>query len=200
MKSDYQKFFPNGFTLETPRVLLRLMKQDDFEFFVPLAKENEVWKYFTKDLSDENELEKWVQKVLGERDREMSVPFTVIDKHTNEICGSYSYVNISFYHKCIEIGSVWLGKPFAGTGINRAAFFALLSYAFEVMKMERVELRADNQHERGKAAFLKAGMIPEGVLRSNRVVHGNRRRDTLYFSILKAEWEERKLHFYPEML
>jgi N-acetyltransferase len=68
------------------------------------------------------------------------------------------------------------------------------------MKMERVEVRVDNLNERAKAAYLKAGMIPEGILRSVDVVHGTRRRDVLYLSILRDEWEERKFHFYPEML
>ena len=200
MKSEYQQFFPDGFTLETPRVLLRLIKPEDFDIFLPLAKDRQIWTYWTKDLSDEAALKSWVEKVLNERVQEIRVPFTVIDKHTYEICGSTSFVNISFYHKRLEIGSVWLGTPFIGTGVNREVNFALLSYAFEVMKMERVELRVDNQNERAKAAFLKAGMIPEAVLRSNMLVHGNRRRDTLYLSILRGEWEERKLHFYPEML
>lgn len=200
MKSEYQQFFPDGFTLETPRVLLRLIKPDDFDSFLPLAKDRHIWTYWTKDLSDETALKTWVEKVLNERAQEIRVPFTVIDKHTYEICGSTSFVNISFYHKRLEIGSVWLGTPFLGTGVNREVNFALLSYSFEVMKIERVELRVDNQNERAKAAFLKAGMIPEGVLRSNMLVHGNRRRDTLYFSILRGEWAERKLHFYPEML
>jgi N-acetyltransferase len=200
VKSEYQQYFPDGFTLETPRILLRLVKPEDFNIFLPLAADRQIWTYWTKDISDEAALRSWIEKVLNERAQQIRVPFTVIDKHTYEICGSISFVNISFYHKVLEIGSVWLGTSFMGTGINREVFFALLSYSFEVMKMERVELRVDNQNERGKAAFLKAGMIPEGVLRSNQLVHGNRRRDTLYFSVLRSEWQERKMHFYPEML
>lgn len=200
MKSEYQQFFPDGFTLETPRVLLRLVKPEDYEYFLPLAKDKEIWTYFSRDLSDENELKKWMDKLFKEREQEIRMPFTVIDKDTYEICGSASFTHISFYNKRLEIGSVWLGKAFIGTGINRQTGFALLSYAFEVMKMERVEMRVDNKNDRAKAAFLKTGMIPEGVLRSDTVVHGNRRRDTLYFSILRSEWEERKEHFFPEMI
>jgi RimJ/RimL family protein N-acetyltransferase len=200
LKSEYQQFFPDSFTLETPRVLLRLVTPEDYGSFLALAKEKEIWAYFSKDLSDESELQKWMNKLFRERAQEIRMPFTVIDKHTHEICGSASFVGISFYNKCIEIGSVWLGKPFVGTGIMREAGFALLSYAFEVMRMERVEVRVDNLNERAKSAFLKIGMIPEGVLRSNTIVHGNRRRDTLYFSMLRGEWQERKEHFFPEMI
>jgi RimJ/RimL family protein N-acetyltransferase len=84
--------------------------------------------------------------------------------------------------------------------VNRQAKFALLCFAFEVMKMERVEIKTDNLNERSKAALLKVGMKPEGILRSHMLMHGNRRRDTIYFSIIRSEWEERKMSFFPEMI
>ena len=200
MSSDYIKFFPDHFTLETPRVLLRLMTLADYEAFLPLAKDKEIWKYFPQDLSDEQELSTWMQKLFSEREAGVRMPFTVIDKHSNEIVGSTSYLNISFYDKRLEIGSTWLGTSFIGTGVNRQAKFALLSFAFEVMKMERVEIKTDNLNERSKAALLKVGMKPEGILRSHMLMHGNRRRDTIYFSIIRSEWEERKMNFFPEMI
>jgi N-acetyltransferase len=199
-KSAYQRFFPEGFTLETPRVLLRLIKPEDYEVFKTLAKPREIWTYFSKDLGDEAELRKWFDSLFTERAAETRMPFTVIDKHTNEICGSTSYLNISWFDNRLEIGSTWLGTSFMGTGVNRPAKFALLSYAFEVMKIDRVEVKTDNLNERSKAALLKVGMIPEGVLRSHMQVHSNRRRDTLYFSIIRGEWEERKQHFFPDMI
>ena len=200
IKTEYQKFFPDHFTLETPRVLLRLVTTQDYEAFLPLTKNKEIWRYFTKDLSDEQELSSWMQKLFSEREEGIRMPFTIIDKHSNEIAGSTSFLNISFYDKRLEIGSTWLGTSFIGTGLNREAKFALLSFAFEVMKMERVEIKTDNLNERSKAALLKVGMKPEGVLRSHMLVHSDRRRDTLYFSIIRSEWEERKIHFFPEML
>jgi RimJ/RimL family protein N-acetyltransferase len=199
-KTEYQKFFPDHFTLETPRVLLRLMTPGDYEAFLPLAKDKEIWRYFPQDLSNEQELSIWMQNLFSEREAGLRMPFTVIDKHTNEIVGCTSYLNISIYDKRLEIGSTWLGTSFIGTGVNRQAKFALLSFAFEVMKMERVEIKTDNLNERSKAALLKVGMKPEGVLRSHMLMHDNRRRDSIYFSILRSEWEERKMNFFPEMI
>lgn len=200
IKSEYQKFFPDHFTLETTRVLLRLMTPQDHEAFLPLSKDREIWKYFTKDLSAEQELTDWMQQLYNERTQETRMPFTVIDKHSNEVCGCTSFLNISFFDKRLEIGSTWLGTSFIGTGVNRQAKFVLLSFAFEVMKMERVEVKTDNLNERSKAALLKVGMKPEGVFRSHMLMHDGRRRDSIYFSMLRSEWQERKVHFFPEML
>lgn len=198
--SEYQRFFPDSFELETPRVLLRLLQPGDYDVLQPLTQSKDTWKYFTKDLSDPQELRVWIAELLQERQQEKRMPFVIIDKDTREVCGSTSYLNISFYDKRLEIGSSWLGPAFIGMGVNKQAKFALLSYAFGVMKMERVEIKTDNLNERAKAALLKVGMIPEGILRSHMQMHSNRRRDTIFFSILKDEWEERRASFFPEML
>jgi len=68
------------------------------------------------------------------------------------------------------------------------------------MKLERVEVKTDNLNERAKAALLKIGMRPEGILRSHMQMHSNRRRDTIYFSILKDEWEEVKTLFFGSLI
>lgn len=195
----YEQFFPQTFVLETPRVTLRLLQPEDYDHLLPLAASKDTWKYFTKDLSDPEELRSWIYVALEERAEHKRMPFTVIDKDSNEICGSTSFGNISFYDSRIEIGWSWLGPQHLGTGVNRNAKFALLSYAFEVMKLERVEIKTDNLNERAKAALLKVGMIPEGVLRSHMQMHSNRRRDSIYFSMLKHEWAERKFQFFPDM-
>ena len=198
--SEYQRFFPDSFELETPRVLLRLLQSSDFDTLYPLAQSKDTWKYFVQELNDPRELRNWIASLLQEREQGKRMPFVIIDKDTKEVCGSTSYLNISFFDKRLEIGSSWLGPEYVGIGVNKQAKFALLSYAFGVMKMERVEIKTDNLNERAKAALLKVGMIPEGILRSHMQMHSNRRRDSIYYSILKGEWEQRRASFFPEML
>jgi len=197
---EFNRFFPDDFALETPRVIMRPLVKDDEHAFLPLVKSANIWKFFNKDLHTETELTSWVDSAIAERTEGKRMPFTIIDKSSKEICGSSSYGSISFYDKRIEIGWSWLGEAFMGTGVNKQAKFALLSYAFEVMKMERVEVKTDNLNERAKAALIKVGMKPEGILRSHTLMHSNRRRDTIYFSIIREEWKERKEDFFPELL
>jgi N-acetyltransferase len=199
-KSEYGSYFPSTFTLETPRVLMRLLAPEDFKQLSALAKDKSIWNWFVQDLSDEAAMKHWIDDLLKERAQEKRMPFTVIDKDGYTVCGSTSYLNISFFDRRLEIGSSWLGTEFIGTGVNRHAKFALLCYAFEVMKMERVEVKTDNENERAKAALLKVGMKPEGVLRSHMQMHSGRRRDSIYFSIIKDEWPERKASFFSDLV
>lgn len=196
----YKKFFPATFVLETPRVVLRLITREDLPVLLKLAQDQNIWKYFTKELSNENELSAWIDEALADREQGKRMPFIIIDKDTKSVCGSTSMGNISFPDKRVEIGWSWLGTEYMGTGVNRHAKFALLSYAFEAMKMERVEVKTDNLNERAKAALVKIGMKPEGVLRSHMQMHSNRRRDSIYYSILKDEWQEVKEQYFNELL
>lgn len=198
--AEYKKFFPPSFSLETPRVILRLLDPADIAHLSILTKDKEIWKYFTKDLSEDSSLEQWIAEALAERGAGKRMPFTILDKDAKTICGSTSYGNISFFDKRVEIGWSWLGTEYIGTGVNRHSKFALLSFAFEVMKMERVEVKTDNLNERAKAALLKIGMKPEGVLRSHMQMHSNRRRDSIYYSILKEEWGDVKALFFGDLV
>jgi len=200
MQTPYEQYFGDGFQLETNRVILRMMKPDDIDALRALTLDQDTWTWFNADLSIPGELEKWMEEAFRERQNQVRMPMVVIDKDTGEIGGCTSYGNISFPHSRIEIGWTWLGPGYLGMGVNRQAKFALLSFAFEAMKMERVEIKTDVLNERSRAAILKIGMIPEGVLRSHTVMHGNRRRDTMYFSILRSEWPERRQSFFSDMV
>ncbi|MBL7697280.1 MAG: GNAT family N-acetyltransferase [Chitinophagaceae bacterium] len=196
----FQKFFPEDFSIETLRAIIRPMKPGDYEAFVSLQRTADTFKYFTKDISIDSELKQWVDDALREKAEGKRMPFTITDRDTNEICGSMSYGNISFFDQRVEIGWSWLANNYIGMGVNMPVKFALLSYAFEVMKMERVEAKTDFLNERAKAGLLKIGMIPEGVLRSHMLMPDGRRRDSAYYSILRDEWPERKKIFFSHLL
>lgn len=198
--NEFDRFFGRGLELETPRVLLRKMKAEDLEEFKELITDENTWKYFSKDLSQPAEMESWINEALHSYDQKTRVPFTIIEIDTGRICGTTSYGNISFYDKRIEIGWTWLGNEFIGSSINRHAKFSLLSFAFEAMGMERVEIKTDNLNERAKAALIKVGMKPEGVLRSHMQMHSDRRRDSIYFGMIREEWEERKMSFFSDLM
>ena len=127
------------------------------------------------------------------------MPFVIIEKDNNTICGCTSFGNISFYDKRIEIGWTWLGTPFMGTGINHHAKFVLLSYAFDALRFERMEIKTDNLNERAKKALVHIGATDEGVLRSHMLMPHGRRRDTIYYSIFKNEWETVKMLYFGDL-
>ena len=200
MQKEYSQFFPASLVLETPRVALRLMQLTDIDALFAIAGPEVIWKYFTFKLNNKETLQQWMEAALQERSESKRMPFVIIDKDTHTVCGCTSFGNISFYDKRIEIGWTWLGTASMGTGINHHAKFVLLSYAFDVLQFERVEIKTDNLNERAKKALVHIGAAEEGVLRSHMLMPHGRRRDSVYYSILKEDWETVKMLYFGDLV
>jgi RimJ/RimL family protein N-acetyltransferase len=54
--------------------------------------------------------------------------------------------------------------------------------------MNRVQLKTDARNERSQAAIARLGAQREGVLRQHMVMPDGYVRDSVMFSIIKAEW------------
>lgn len=172
-------------TLENEKVLLRPMTRQDFPQLQALASDPEMWIYFTYDLSIPEEFEKWAKPhFLHER-----LQFTVIEKSTGNVVGATAFGNFSPRDERIEIGWTWLGKDFRGIGINQSMKKLMLDYCFGKLKMKRVEIKTDVLNMPARMALVKLGAVEEGILRSHTLLTHNRRRDTIYYSVIEGEWE-----------
>jgi len=178
--------------LQTGNILLRPTIVEDIAGFAGLTTDKTMWIYFTNDLSDKTELENWVNDALIQKDNKTRLPFTIIDKKTNNLIGSTSFGNISYRDKRIEIGWTWLGKNFWGKGVNDEVKHLMFRYCFENLDFVRVECKTDVLNIPARKALTRMNMTEEGILRSHTLMTNNRRRDTIYYSILKTEWPEIK--------
>jgi len=175
-------------TLENDTIFLRPLVQDDLVELLPLTGAPNMWMYYTHDLSTITGITEWAQPAfLKER-----LQFVVIDKETDLLIGSSAFGNISVRDARLEIGWTWLGINYQGKGINHQVKQLMLGYCFDVMNLERVEFKTDVLNSQARKALRNIGAIEEGVLRSHTLMTKNRRRDTLYFSILKKEWPQVK--------
>jgi RimJ/RimL family protein N-acetyltransferase len=85
-----------------------------------------------------------------------------------------------------EIGFA-LTPPMWGTGLFRVAGGLLCRFAFEVMKLHRLEMRVAVQNTRAQVAVYKLGATPEGVLRDSFIKDG-RHYDSVMFRLLRPEF------------
>ncbi|HVZ58121.1 MAG TPA: GNAT family N-acetyltransferase [Chitinophagaceae bacterium] len=192
---------PAGLTLETPLVRLRPLARADESPFLALAQDDEsMWEYFTLNLADPDQLRRWMDQALADQAAGTRRPFTILEKASGRIAGSMSLGNISFPDQRLEIGWSWLGKDFRSTGINRHAKFALMRYAFDELGFERVEFKTDVLNLRARKGLEKIGGIAEGVLRSHMAMWNNRRRTSIYYSVLREEWPEHKRTRFKDLV
>jgi len=190
---------PADLTLQTNKVILRPLEENDFIAFFELAQDEDAWNYFTLNLADKDHLRTWMNQAFTDKAANTRRPFTIIEKSSNRIAGSMSMGNISMHDLRLEIGWSWLGKNFRGTDVNRHAKYAMMKYAFDVLNFERVEFKTDVLNTRARKGLQKIGGQEEGILRSHMTMWNNRRRDSIYYSVLKSEWPALKQTLFKDI-
>jgi N-acetyltransferase len=192
--------FEKDLLLQNDHVLLRPLREQDLEQLQTIVFEEDTWRWTVTKITTQQDLENWVQAGISDRQKKQRFTFVIVDKATGKLAGSTAFGNISVVDKRLEIGWTWLAKDYRGTGLNRHCKFLLLQYAFDVLSYERVELKTDVLNLRSRQAMRKIGATEEGILRSHTLMHDGRRRDTIYYSILRPEWEQIRNTVFKELV
>ena len=110
------------------------------------------------------------------------------------VVGWSCYLDVSVRDARCEIGGTSYAVPVWGTKVNPEAKLLLLTYAFEVLQMGRVQLKTDIRNQRSQRAIAGIGATYEGVLRRfNRRADGTV-RDSVLFSVTAEEWPQVQAH------
>jgi len=179
-------------TVEVPVLFGRFVRLE------PLAEEHRdglraagdddrVWEYLTV-LGRGAEFDRWFDEALIQRDVGKRVPFAVRLLATGELVGSTGYFDPQPAHKRIEIGWTWYRPDQWATAVNPECKLLLLSHAFGVLGVNRVQFFTDLLNTRSQAAIAKLGAVREGVLRCHAITRGGRVRDSVVFAIVAADW------------
>jgi RimJ/RimL family protein N-acetyltransferase len=182
--------------LENEVVRLRRLSAEDRSDYAKIAFDPAIWEYFVSPIYNEKDLDAFIEQADRDLAAGTRVVFSIIEKRSSHVAGSTAFGNIVPRERRLEIGWSWLGRDFQGTGVNRAAKQLLLDHAFDVLACERVEFKTDILNVRARRALKGIGATEEGTLRSFNYMPGGRRRDAVYYSILKSEWPKvRAEHF-----
>jgi RimJ/RimL family protein N-acetyltransferase len=182
--------------LSNSRVELRRITITDRSAFERIVFDPEIWRYFVARVDTPGDLDGFLETAIQDTLNGTRSVFAIIDQASGEVVGSTAYGNLAPLERRLEIGWSWLSAGARRTGINRAAKLTLLDHAFDVLECERVEFKTDVLNEPARAGLLGIGATEEGVLRSFNYMPGGRRRDVVYYSILRHEWPRlRSKHF-----
>jgi RimJ/RimL family protein N-acetyltransferase len=182
--------FIENIILENNRVRIEPLSHIHFNDLLPIAINHpNLLQYSPSPFGSSDLLEDNIKKAIKSRTDKQRYPFAIFDKLNNRFVGSTSFGNISTKDKRLEIGWTWIDKNSQGTRLNKYCKHLMLSYAFENLRMERIEFKTDNRNIQSKKAIEKIGGTFEGILRSHTLMLDGHRRDTAYYSILKNEWD-----------
>jgi ribosomal-protein-serine acetyltransferase len=107
--------------------------------------------------------------------------------HEQKVCGLIGFKGMDKLNKKLEIG-YWLAENKQGKGIMRRACHTMIAYAFEKLRMNRVEIRVGVGNERSQKIPQKLGFTLEGVQRHGEFLNDHF-HDLEVYSLLRSEFK-----------
>lgn len=109
-----------------------------------------------------------------------------------EFCGMVSYNAISRVNHIGFVG-YWLSTAFRGRGIMRDSVRALVSFGFQNLSLNRVEIHVAVENFPSKRIPEALGFKSEGIMRQAGYLYG-RYEDVILFAMLRSEWTSATSH------
>ena len=147
----------------------------------------DLWRFANVNL-DGADFNVWIDHRLSEIARTDEVTWAVFDKASGAFVGSTSYLAVVLAHKRLEIGWTWYAKSVWAGAVNPSCKRMLFAHGFDVLGLNRIELKADARNQRSCRAMERFGATFEGIHRSHMVRPDGRLRDTAWFSVIREEW------------
>jgi N-acetyltransferase len=110
---------------------------------------------------------------------------------TDAVAGRVLFHGVQETQRWLTIGTL-LMPHFWGGLVNPECKLLLMTRAFEVLGVNRVQFMVHSRNGRSNAALQKMGAVREGVLRAYLVDANGSAQDIVMHSVLRHEWPEVK--------
>jgi len=179
--------------LETKRLILREWNEDDVDDLVDGLNNIEVSKWlayiphpFTKEHA-----ERWIRhcRQIAEKGMDRtSFEFAIELKSEKKVIGGTSMSNINRIHGTAG-GGIWINAKYHGHGYGTEAFGKRIEFAFDVLKLRRLENGFFAGNEASARMQEKLGYKIEGLRRKAYVCMADGEvKDEYITGLLKEEW------------
>lgn len=187
------KLDPQPVTLTGNLVRLEPLTMKHAEGVYAAAADEAIWRYLPRPgFRSLLDAEGWIGEALAGQEKGQQIPFAVVDRETDKVAGSTSFLDIDRNHRTLEIGWTWYGTAWQRTGVNTECKYLLMRHAFEDLSARRVSLKTDHRNARSRQAILRLGAVEEGTWRNHRIAWDGEDRHSVFFSVIDSEWPDVK--------
>ncbi len=174
------------------RVTLRPMRASDSHAIFEARGDDATWRYMPTAVRSEADADRLVEEALAAKAAGSSYPFVIVDRSQSRVVGSTRYLDLAPAHRSLEIGYTWIEPSVRRSSVNTECKLLLLEHAFEELDCIRVQIKTDARNELSRRAIKCIGFVKEGILRSHRILADGFVRDSVYYSLIREEWEKTK--------
>jgi RimJ/RimL family protein N-acetyltransferase len=182
--------FPDAF--ETERLLIRAPRPGDGHALTEAVIESmnhlRPWMPWAQRAPTVEENEANVRRGAARWAKREDLWLMLIRKADGRWIGGSGLHRIDWDVPRFEIG-YWVRASEEGRGYITEAVRGITDFAFGTLGAQRVEIRCDSLNTRSAAVPRRCGYTLEGRLRHDSCAADGELRDTLIFSMIRAEWE-----------
>jgi RimJ/RimL family protein N-acetyltransferase len=173
-------------TLSGRRVVLRELRTTDAESLVALLTTADVMRFISSPPTNVEGFKAFIAWTQAQRSAGTYACYAVTLKAHDTAIGIFQVRATEPRFQTAEWGFA-LGELFWGTGLFEEAADLVLDFAFQTLRVHRLEARAAVKNGRGNGALRKVGAVQEGVLRKS-FLKDNEYLDQALFAILEDDW------------
>ena len=167
-------------------ITLRELRLSDAASLHQLLTTAEVSRFISPPPSTVEGFARFIAWAQRERAAGHYVCFAIVPEGSQTAVGLFQIREVDQNFVTAEWGFA-LAQPFWGTGIFAAAARAVVSFAFDTLKVHRLEARSSVENGRGNGALQKIGAVREASLRKSFLKDG-RYHDQNLWAITAEEW------------
>jgi N-acetyltransferase len=164
------------------------------EALMAAAADGSLWELWFTAVPEPEKAGAYIADALSGQQAGAMLPWAVRELTTGAIVGSTRYHDIAPQIDRVEIGYTWYAKRWQRSHVNSACKLLLLTHAFEALGCQVVGFRTDNFNFNSQRAIAALGAHKDGIIRHHQARRDGTVRDSVFFSILAAEWPDIKRH------
>lgn len=176
-----------------PDTELRVQVEKDAEALFQLVQANRAylrrwlpWIDYTQSVDDERA---YIRSTQLQYQENQAIIFSIWFR--GQIVGSIGYAPFDWVNRRAELG-YWLAKDYQGQGLMTRSCQTLIRYAFEELKMNKVEIRCATGNTASGAIPQRLGFTQEGIIRQAEWLYDHY-VDLHLFGLLESEWRQSNL-------
>jgi ribosomal-protein-alanine N-acetyltransferase len=170
------------------KCFLRYPKIEDLAEYLQMSRESEKFhRGLIKMSRNRDEFEAF----LARNENAAYECFLIVRQKDDAIAGMINLSQIFYGPFCNAYLGYGLGVKFTGEGLMTEAVELILKFAFNNLKLHRIEANVQPENLPSINVLMRSGFTKEGFSRKYLKV-GGRWRDHERFAIVKEDWRERK--------
>ena len=173
--------------ITTERLVLRWVSENDVDSLYEVFSDPQVMRYWSSaPFTSREAAVKLQREIAAGNEGNTMIKWGLALRDSDHLIGTTTLFNLNLENGRAELGYA-MGRAHWGKGYMNEALRALVSHAFEVMELRRLEADVDPRNTASIHTLERLGFQKEGYLRERWHVNGEI-QDALFYGLLRHEW------------